>query len=115
MIHCLRVGLVVLEGELVPEYPESLLLVPGCAAVLGRVVDASRVAFLKGLPDFLGAGVRTVGDFRERPAEGVFVAVVVPGSPGGDLDHLLGVVGLSGGCPLNAPCQVSAAVTAMAA
>ena len=98
MVHCLRVGLVVLEGEFVPESPESLLLVPGCEAVLGRVVDASREAFLAGLPDFLGTGVRTVGISESDRPEGVFVEAVVPGSLGGDFDHLLGVVGLSGGC-----------------
>ena len=95
VVQRLRVCVVVLEGELVPERPESLLLFSGDEAALGCVSDASREALLEGAFDVIIGGVGSLGDFGQLLTEGLFVEGVNPGGLGGGLGQFLeaGLVG----------------------
>ena len=72
-------GCVVIQGEVVTEGPEPVLIVPGDDAAAQRVGDALFPALLEGALYVLVRGVGALGDGREGLAEGGIVEGVGTG------------------------------------
>ena len=99
----------------VPEGPESFLLLAGEDAVAHRLGHALPEPLLQGAVDVLAGGAGALGDGLQGLPEGSLFEGVGTGGLGGELDHLLDADGVEVTAMAVLPAQKARLLAAMAA